>query len=424
MSNLVGRLSNRKGAALVEYALIIAGVALIGAAAVSVFGHKVTDMMGTAAAVMPGAHADDNAPIVAGKTIETSTNTPGFDGGNSATGIGLDVNAITQANGQTRLGDGVEQVSRRERRERGAALVEFALVSVVLYVMLAGAIDFGRLLFDANALQDVARLAGRELAVAPVRANATFEYALSCDPLSDAANCLVDLRARVFDPACLVVDLSDPAVSLDPDGYFAAMPVVNRALRNLMITEPSRPNLLRYAGALLNDGSGAGCSAVGPNGPAAPTGLTVAIPMVNERDAVGVESITWIPVLEEIRAAQDADCPLRGPFSFVYISAQDECGALDADPAPTRGLVAVRVNYPYQAAALSAYRGNVPVVADDAAVQQINAPPGDPVDEPGAVGPYAGPYGLGRQFALAGQTLRPFRKLVTAQAIYRREVVE
>ena len=107
MSNLARRLSNRTGAALVEYALIIAGVALIGAAAVSVFGHKVTDMLGTAAAVMPGAHADDNAPIVAGKTIETSTNTPGFDSGNSATGIGLDVNAITQANGQTRLGDGI-----------------------------------------------------------------------------------------------------------------------------------------------------------------------------------------------------------------------------------------------------------------------------------------------------------------------------
>jgi hypothetical protein len=82
-------------------------VALIGAAAVSVFGHKVTDMLATAAAVLPGAHTDDNAPIVAGKTIETSANAPGFDGGNSATGIGLDVNAITQANGQTRLGDGV-----------------------------------------------------------------------------------------------------------------------------------------------------------------------------------------------------------------------------------------------------------------------------------------------------------------------------
>jgi Flp pilus assembly pilin Flp len=106
MSKVVQRLRrNQTGAALVEYALIIAGVALIGAAAVSLFGHKVTDMLGTATAVIPGAHADDNAPIVSGRTIET--NTPGFDGGNSATGIGLDVNAITQSNGQSRLGDSV-----------------------------------------------------------------------------------------------------------------------------------------------------------------------------------------------------------------------------------------------------------------------------------------------------------------------------
>ena len=98
---------NNKGAALVEYALIVAGVALIGAAVVSVFGHKVTDMLGTATAVLPGAHADDNAPIVSGRTIETSTNTPGFDSGTSATGIGLDINAITESNGQQRLGDSV-----------------------------------------------------------------------------------------------------------------------------------------------------------------------------------------------------------------------------------------------------------------------------------------------------------------------------
>jgi len=108
MARLVRRLlSEKAGAALVEYALIVAGVALIGAAAVSIYRQKVTHLLATAAAVMPGAHADDNAPIVAGKTIETSANTPGFDNGNSATGIGLDVNAITQANQQQRLGDSV-----------------------------------------------------------------------------------------------------------------------------------------------------------------------------------------------------------------------------------------------------------------------------------------------------------------------------
>lgn len=319
--------------------------------------------------------------------------------------------------------------------ERGGALVEFALVSVVLYLLLAGTIEFGRLMFDASALQDVARVAARELAVAPVRADATFEYALSCDTAEDA-NCLVDLRARVFDPNCLVVDLDDPAVAPDPDGYFAAMPVVNRALRTLMITEPSRPSILRYAGALLATGSGAACSAIGPNGQAVPTGLTVGIPLVESRGGGGVEAIRWVPVVEEIRATQDAECPARGPFSVIYLASADDCGALDADPLPDRGLAAVRVNYPYQAATLSAYQPPVPtfddpippnvgspILAEDGGVQQNNVPPGSPLDD-GAVGPYTGPYGLGRQFALAGRTLRPFRKLISAQAIYRREVVQ
>ena len=321
------------------------------------------------------------------------------------------------------------------RRERGAALVEFALVSLVLYLLLAGTIEFGRLMFDANALQDVARVAARELAVAPVRADATFDYALSCDAASDP-DCLVDLKARVFDPACLVVDLADPAVAADPDGYFAAMPVVNRALRTLMITEPSRPNFLRYAGALLIDGTGAACSAIGPNGQASPTGLTVGIPLVNARSSDGVESITWVPVVQEIRAAQDADCPERGPFSLVYLASQDDCGALDADPLADRGLAAVRINYPYQAATLSGFQPAPPagfdpippnianvITAEDGGVQENNAAPGAPFDD-GAVGPYAGAFGLGRQFALAGRTVRPFRKLISVQAIYRREVVE
>ena len=101
------RLRRENGAALVEYALIIAGVALIAAATISIFGHKTNDMLATATAVLPGAHVEDNAPIVSGKVIETSPNAPGLDQGNSATGIGLDVNAITQANGTSRLANDV-----------------------------------------------------------------------------------------------------------------------------------------------------------------------------------------------------------------------------------------------------------------------------------------------------------------------------
>ncbi len=100
-------LKNEKGAALVEYALIIAGVALIAAATISIFGHKTNDMLATATAVLPGAHAEDNAPIVSGKIIETSPNAPGLDQGSTANGIGLDVNAITQSNGSSRLANDV-----------------------------------------------------------------------------------------------------------------------------------------------------------------------------------------------------------------------------------------------------------------------------------------------------------------------------
>lgn len=65
--------SNRqkRGAALVEYALIVGGVALVAAAAVSIFGHKTASLIGASAAVLPGAQAGDSAPITAGRIMDT-----------------------------------------------------------------------------------------------------------------------------------------------------------------------------------------------------------------------------------------------------------------------------------------------------------------------------------------------------------------
>jgi Flp pilus assembly pilin Flp len=98
MMTLVTKLRrNRRGAALVEYALLIAGVALISAAAVSVFGHKTNDLVAAVAAVIPGAHADDNAPIDSGKLIETTA-------GASGDGIELDAATIEANSGTARLG--------------------------------------------------------------------------------------------------------------------------------------------------------------------------------------------------------------------------------------------------------------------------------------------------------------------------------
>lgn len=66
-------LRDEKGAALLEYSLLAAGVALISAAGVAIFGHKTNDMISSVAAIMPGVHADDNGPIASGKIIETTS---------------------------------------------------------------------------------------------------------------------------------------------------------------------------------------------------------------------------------------------------------------------------------------------------------------------------------------------------------------
>lgn len=93
----LNRNKKRKGAALVEYGLLIAGVALMAAAAVSTFGHKTSDLIAAVAAVMPGAHADDNGPILSGRIIETTSSEDGP--------IALDIPTIVANTDTSRLGN-------------------------------------------------------------------------------------------------------------------------------------------------------------------------------------------------------------------------------------------------------------------------------------------------------------------------------
>ena len=96
MSKLI---RNRKGQGLVEYALIIAGVVLICAVGMSIFGHKVSDMINAVSIVLPGAHADDNGPIISGRVIET---TPASSGQ-----IMVDYQSISGRDNTPRLMDNV-----------------------------------------------------------------------------------------------------------------------------------------------------------------------------------------------------------------------------------------------------------------------------------------------------------------------------
>jgi len=64
---------NKKGQGLVEYGILVGGIALVALAATAILGHKTTDLIGTVAAALPGAHAEDNGPIVSGQLVATTT---------------------------------------------------------------------------------------------------------------------------------------------------------------------------------------------------------------------------------------------------------------------------------------------------------------------------------------------------------------
>ena len=74
MSNRIKRDRRREsGAVLVEYGLVVAGIAMDALVAVSVLGAKVSGLVGTVAQILPGAYNDLHAPIQVGQLIETKT---------------------------------------------------------------------------------------------------------------------------------------------------------------------------------------------------------------------------------------------------------------------------------------------------------------------------------------------------------------
>lgn len=283
-----------------------------------------------------------------------------------------------------------------ERARRGSVLVEFALISFALYMLMAALLEIGRAVFASQAIQSAADVMSRELAGAPLPATYTFQEALD-DPY---------VRTRVFDESGLVVDLAQHPPGAALDAYFSTLPVVNQMLRPVMIMDrlPGGGDVLRYPGALLQ--------ASGTSG----TYYTVRIPRVIGRSPDGIETIDWVGVVEEVLPSE---------------SVQSHFG-IDAPLKAYRGLASVRVNYPYQASMLTAWRRGdfggsqqTPVLASDGSVSDTGLPdglsfvqPGDPAEG----SPYAGQYGLGRHYILLAQSVRPWRKLLTAQAVRRREV--
>lgn len=65
------------------------------------------------------------------------------------------------------------QHSRGQRRQRGAAAVEFALVLILLLMISSGIVELGRTLWHFNALSKATRDAARQLSVTPIDAVAS-----------------------------------------------------------------------------------------------------------------------------------------------------------------------------------------------------------------------------------------------------------
>ena len=265
---------------------------------------------------------------------------------------------------------------------QGQALVEFAMIALVLYLLIAGVLEFGRAIYVAQGLQSAADLLARELSRTPLSATTSLD-ALN---LNNRDKVDPTVKSTIFDPSKLQVPIDSVDVS--------TWPPVNQLLYPLMVVS-SDFSYLEYPG-LVTDGDG-----------------DYAFNVLNSDG-----SISTTKVIEPIYS--DPSDPTKDTaFSLVPPS---------SSPPPTQGIVALRINYPFHAAALSSYRytnasGSVPL---DQAIGQ-NGISNSAVQSPDALqagqagGPYSGASKLGQQAAM-GVTAAPFSRTISAQAVYRREV--
>jgi hypothetical protein len=280
---------------------------------------------------------------------------------------------------------------RKRDRRRGNVLVEFALIALVLYLLLAATMEFGRAIYAAQVLQQAADVGARELSRMYLPSNISLQQALE-DPQVRAQ--IFDDRATPYPDGWLVFPLDTPlpdGFASIPEFYAAQAPLVNRLLLPLMVYDLPT-NTLRYPGVARNG--------------------RIEIPLVSY-SGDGTETIVdWVPVLEEIRPE---NVPLGGtesdysPFNLLA----------EQVPAEQRGFVALRLNFPFQAATMTAYARGVGQWPPEPGGTPVRVSDNVSENEPGT---YGGPNSLGRHYAW-GTQVRPFRRVLTAQGIYRREVL-
>lgn len=277
---------------------------------------------------------------------------------------------------------------------RGQALVEFAIVALVLMLIVAGILSFGQMFFAAYIIQQAADVGAQETARTPLPATGlTLNDLLFARPLSSLSDpnqlqAVAQFRATIYDESKLVVPLSTDVSTL---------PLVNRLLSTVMLVDQTL-GMRRFPGTLVTNADN----------------KTTVLVLVAD-NTTDIPTYAWKHVVEMTASSDAAD-------TFDVSTAAG-------------GVVSLRINYPFQSGSLLAWSRNTdgstgpPIAADD--TSYVPALPSGYTIYQGSTDPrlpsYSGQYGLGVAHALKPlypNGVRPYRRVVTALGAYRREVFQ
>ncbi len=319
---------------------------------------------------------------------------------------------------------------------RGQALLEFAILIPIIIILIGATISFGLFFFQANVLQQAVDVTAQEIARMPFEPEQELglgDFNMCGQP--GLASDETTFKEKIYDEQFLVIQDSE-WVGSDFQTYVDTLPLLNRLLAPAMVRDN---DMTRYPGTLVvNSNTGE---------------QTVLIPIVEYREvanstsassvaetirASGETIVQWVAPVEEIRADHDNDpgTPDRGPFALL--STPPALASFEP------GMVALRINYPAQSTTLlnrdlenvatnpNGRRQGILVLAGDVEINASNDfsscytldTPSARISpsslQPGS-NPNAGEFGLGELEALS-RVVRPFRRVMSFQAIYRREV--
>lgn len=292
---------------------------------------------------------------------------------------------------------------------RGQALVEMAFLLPLLVIIIGATLSFGLFFFQANVLQQAVDVTAQEIARMPF--SPTIKLGLG-DLNADVTTVMYDTRFRtqIYDEKYLIIPDRDWDESTsfggDYQAYMDTLPLLNRLLAPVMVRDMTYDGgVTRFPGAIVTN--------------TLTNEDTVLIPIIGY-DADGVETLVeWVAPVEEIHSADG-----RGPFSVL---------AASSSPSFVPGMVALRVNYPAQSTTLInrvGDDGEVIVEADDSVIADGDTGSNYALvvsaeTDPAETTIHSGRFGLGRQAPLLVDSgVRPYRKVMSVQAIYRREVFE